>query len=66
MSDEKTRKSSKLFSKGNGPHKNPYANPSSEKLKTIRTHLLPETDLEKQFSEKTFYQRENSGGMSEK
>ena len=42
-----------FFSKGNGPHKNPYANPSSENLKHRPAHMLPETDSEKQFYEKT-------------
>ena len=47
-----------FYGKGKGPHKNPYANPCSENLKHLPAHLLPETDLKKQFSENTFSQRE--------
>ena len=55
MSVEKTENPPSFSSQGKGPHKNPYGNPSSEKLKGLPAHLLPETDLEKHFSEKTFY-----------
>ena len=44
-----------FFSKGNGPHKNPDANPLCENSNHLRTHLLPETNFPKQFYEKTFY-----------
>ena len=55
-----------FFPKGNGPHKNPYANPPSEKLKTISTNLSPETNFQNASYETRFSYIENSGGMVEK
>ena len=50
-----TGKSSEVFyGKGKGPHKNPYANPSSENLKHLPAHLLPETELENIFLRRHF------------
>jgi len=45
-----------FYRKENVPRNPPYyyGNPSSEKLKTIHTHMLPDMDFKKHVSEKTF------------
>ncbi len=51
---KKHEKPRNFFSKGNGPHKNPDPKSSSEKLKTIRTNLLPETNFQTASYERSF------------